>query len=123
MNIDEKIKRDLLNDSPNYEEIAQDKEGMFDLVFGSFRGGMGRWVIIVNIFTLLATGVMVWTGYEFFISEVVRDQVFWGVCLLLAVFAQVALKQWLFMEMNRSSLMREIKRVEIAVAHLAAKTK
>ncbi len=123
MNIDEKIKQDLLNDSPNYEEIAQDKEGMFDLVFGSFRGGMGRWVIIVNIFTLLATGIMIWTGYEFFISEVVRDQIFWGVCLLLAVFAQVALKQWLFMEMNRSSLMREIKRVEIAVAHLAAKSK
>ncbi|MEP1740710.1 MAG: DUF6768 family protein [Kangiellaceae bacterium] len=123
MNIDEKIKQDLLNDSPNYEEIAQDKEGLFDLVFGSFRGGMGRWVIAVNVFTLLATGIMIWTGYEFFISEVVRDQIFWGVCLLLAVFAQVALKQWLFMEMNRSSLMREIKRVEIAVAHLAAKSK
>lgn len=123
MNIDEKIKQDLLNDSPDYEEIAKDKEGMFDLVFGSFKGGMGRWVIIVNIVTLIATGVMIWTGYEFFTSEVVSDQIFWGVCLLLAVFAQVALKQWLFMEMNRSSLMREIKRVEIAVAHLAAKSK
>jgi hypothetical protein len=123
MNIDEKIKQDLLNDSPNYEEIAQDNEGLFDLALGSFKGGMGPWVIFANIFTLIATGLMLWTGYEFFTSEVVRDQIFWGVCLLLAVFAQVALKQWMFMEMNRSSLMREIKRVEIAVAHLAAKVK
>lgn len=121
MNIDEKIKHDLQSESPDFDEIAKDKEGLFDLVFGSFKGSMGRWVIFVNIFTLIATGVMLWTGYHFFTSSEIQDQVFWGVCMILAVFAQVALKQWLFMEMNRSSLMREIKRVEVAVARLAAK--
>lgn len=121
MNIDEKIKHDLQNDSPDFDDIAQDKDGLFDLVFGSFKGSMGRWVIFANIFTLIATGFMLWTGYEFFTSTVQQQQTFWGVCLLLSVFAQVALKQWLFMEMNRSSLMREIKRVEVAVARLAAK--
>jgi len=122
MNIDEKIKQDLQNDSPDFDDIARDKEGLFDLVFGSFKGSLGRWVIFVNIFTLIATGVMFWTGYRFFTSVILQEQVFWGVCLILAVFAQVALKQWLFMEMNRSSLMREIKRVEVAVARFAAKS-
>ena len=119
MNIDEKIKRELEDSNPDFDAISKDQEGLMDLVFGSFKGGMGRWVIFVNIFTLIATAVMLWTGYNFFTATITQDQIFWGVCLLLSVFAQVALKQWLFMEMNRSSLMREIKRVEVAVAKLS----
>ena len=121
MNIDEKIKQELENDIPDFDTISKDKEGLMDLVLGSFSSGMGRWVIFANIFTLIATGFMLWTGYEFFTALETQDLVFWGVCLLLSVFAQVGLKQWLFMEMNRSSLMREIKRIEVAVAKLSSR--
>ena len=123
MNIDEKIKQELQQNTQDFEDITVDKDGLFDLVFGSFKGGMRRWIIVVNIVIMIVTAVMLWTGYRFFTATVLQEIIFWGVCVLMAVFAQVGLKQWLFMEMNRSSLMREIKRVEVAVARLSAKLK
>ncbi len=121
MNIDEKIKLELKNDNHEFDDITANKDGLFDLIFGSFKGGMGRWVIIVNFFTIVASVLMFWTGYQFFTSSVMQDHVYWGFCLIVSVVVQIALKQWFFMEINRSSLMREIKRVEVAVAKLSAR--
>jgi len=40
---------------------------------------------------------------------------------MISLNMQGFLKQWLFMESNRNSIMREIKRVEISVAKLSQK--
>jgi len=119
MSIDKKIKSELEGNLDNFDEITADNEGVSDLIVGSFKGGLKNWVIAANVITMLVTIVMLWVGYRFFTTEVIQQQLFWGICTILAVFTQVALKQWLWMEMNRSSLMREIKRVEIAVTKLA----
>jgi len=120
MNIDEKIKRELENEASEIDQILLDDQGLFDMVRASFTGGMRRWVILMNVIIMLVSAVMVWTGYRFFTSSITDDYIFWGVCLLISAHAQIAMKQWIFMEMNRSSLMREIKRVEVAVAKLAS---
>jgi hypothetical protein len=44
--------------------------------------------------------------------------VFWGVLALAAVHAVSMLKLWFFMEMNRNSVIREVKRMEIALSRL-----
>jgi hypothetical protein len=46
------------------------------------------------------------------------DRVFWGVLALAALHAVSMLKLWFFMEMNRNSVIREVKRVEIALNRL-----
>lgn len=119
MNIDQRIKEELETTAQDLDNLTGEKEGMMNMVLGSFSGGMGRWVSVVYAATLITTGFMLWTGFHFFTSE--QDQAFWGICLLVALFVQVALKQWVWMEMSRSSLMREIKRVEVAVSRLSSK--
>ena len=121
MNIDEKIKAELSNKAQALDEILVDDQGLFDLVKGSFKGAMGRWMILINIVIIAVSAVMVWTGYQFFTSNNLEGYTFWGVCLLLSVFAQVAMKQWVWMEMSRCSLMREIKRVELELAKLSVR--
>lgn len=121
MSIDDRIKSALETESEAIEATLNQKEGMFEMVMGAFTAGLGRWVILLNIVTLLVTALMFWTGYEFFTATDLQGQVFWGVCVLLSAMVQIACKQWVMQEMNRGSLLREIKRLEVAVLRLSAK--
>jgi len=121
MNLDDKIKQALEMDAKEIEQVLSKEYGLFDKLFGIFRGSMRNW----NIFgmTLAAvTGVfMFWSGYHFFISESLDDRLFWGVLLLAFWTGTMGLKIWFWLEMNRHSTSREIKRLELAVAQLTAK--
>lgn len=118
-NIDEKIFRELERETEAVSELLAKEGGLPDMVAAAFKGSMRRWVWLMSFITLAVTGVMFWTGYEFFTASLSDDRLFWGICLIVSAMAQIALKQWQWMEMNRASLMREIKRLEIAVAVLA----
>jgi hypothetical protein len=121
MNLDEKIKAELESEANDIDKILLDDQGLIAMAKGSFKSGMGPWMIVVNIVILLVTAVMLWTGYLFFTANSLEGQTFWGVCLLLSAYSQIAMKQWVWLEMSRSSLMREIKRVELTVARLSSK--
>lgn len=79
---------------------------------------MKWWVLAVNMFALIFTAVFVWCGYQFWIATSVDDRIFWGVGFIAGLQVQIALKMWLFMEMGRSSTIREVKRVEIELARM-----
>ncbi|TQV88310.1 DUF6768 family protein [Aliikangiella coralliicola] len=121
MSFDERMKRELEKEAHDIDEILAEDQGLFDMLFASFKGGMRRWLIIVNILTIVASIFMVWCGYEFFVATEIQEQVFWGVCVLILLNMQIGLKQWLWMEVNRNSVMREIKRVELVIGNLASK--
>ena len=121
MNIDEKIKRELESEASEIDKIFIDDQGLFDLARGSLMSGMKRWIILINFVMVLVTAILAWVGYRFFISIELKDSIFWGVCLLLLWNAVIAMKHFLWNEMQRSSLIREIKRVEVAVAKLASR--
>lgn len=123
MSFDDKIKLELENESRIIDEILNDKQGMFDLAAGSFKSGLGTWMSLIYIVILIVSGLMLWTGYEFFIAGSLDDRMFWGVWFITSVIAQVGMKQWTWMEMNRSSLLREVKRVEIELTKLSSHIK
>ncbi|MCF2946928.1 hypothetical protein L0668_02340 [Paraglaciecola aquimarina] len=115
MNIDQKIKNELSDQAAEIDTILAEEKGLFDFIVGSYRGSLKGWFVAVNFVILLVSGVLFWTGYEFFSARTVDQQVFWGVCFIAALVVQVAGKQWIWAEMSRSSLMREIKRVELTL--------
>jgi len=118
MNLDDRIKQELETEKVTIDEILNDKQGLFAMAAGAYKSGLGGWLVLINVIILLVTGLMFWSGYEFFVAETTDKSVFWGVCLVVTAMAQIAMKQWVWMEMNRSSILREVKRVEIAVARL-----
>ena len=119
MSFDDKVKKELMKEAEQVDQILADDQGLFDMLLLSFKGGMRRWVILMNLITLFVAILMFWSGYRFYIAVEINNQIFWGICTLVAINMQVALKQWLWMEMNRSSLMREIKRVELAINRIS----
>ncbi|MEX0741013.1 MAG: DUF6768 family protein [Pseudohongiella sp.] len=120
MNIDEKIRHELRNDSADLDALLTDQQGMFAMVGNTFKGGLGRWMVLVFIVILLVTAAMLWCGYEFVVADTLDARIYWGVWFIVTLMAQVAMKQWSWMEARRISVLREIKRVEIAVDRLKA---
>jgi hypothetical protein len=48
-----------------------------------------------------------------------RATALWGIAMLLAFGALMAIKVWYWLEMHRLALMRDLKRVELRVAQIA----
>jgi hypothetical protein len=73
----------------------------------------------INILTWL--GIMVFCGllffciFQFFAAETTRDQIFYATAVILTNSAQIALKLWFHMRLNRRELLREIRRLQLAI--------
>ncbi len=53
--------------------------------------------------------------YRFFGAETTRDQIFFAASVVLLNSAQIALKLWFHMRLNRREVLREIKRLQLAI--------
>lgn len=121
MNIDEKIKKELESEAVDLDRILQHEDaGLFSMLRNGLKGSMRIWFIVVNAVTIVVSMALLWCAYQFF-TVASGEQLYWGVLFVVSLQAQIALKQWLFDEMRRSSLMREIKRIELSVAELGTK--
>lgn len=98
-------------------------EGVIQQVAATFRGRMRRWILITWLATLFWVCVAVWAAIAFFRANDTRGWVMHASIFLLAALAISMLKLWYFLEMNRNTHTREIKRVELQLARLAEKTK
>lgn len=121
MNLDDKIKEALQKDAKEVEQLLGKEEGLFGQIFGLFQGNMKCWNIFGMVLAVLTAILMFWSGYHFFISEQVGERIFWGILLLAFWIGTIGIKMWFWLEMNRNSTSREIKRLEIAVAQLTRK--
>ena len=54
---------------------------------------------------------------KFFQAETVKAQIFYASGVVLTNTVQIAFKLWFHMRMNRSELLREIKRLQLAITH------
>lgn len=118
MNIDDRIRQELQRDRKEVDEILAEEDGLLGRLGPAYRGGLKRYVYLVTAIAVVLTGLIFWSGYRFFTAPDVAALVFWGVILIIALIAQVAMKLWIWMEMNRSLVVRETKRLELALARL-----
>lgn len=94
-------------------------EGLIEQVSATFRSRMRFWVALVWVMTLVMTGLCVFAAVMFFRSETTQDWILYATIFMWAAVAVAMLKMWYWMEMNRNTHTREIKRVEIHLAKLA----
>ncbi|MDO9222586.1 MAG: hypothetical protein Q7U20_02625 [Caulobacter sp.] len=70
-------------------------------------------------FLLFGAGVA--TGWKFYNAVDAHEMALWGGATVLAFIAIGLIKIWFFMEMNKNQIIREVKRLELQVARLAAR--
>jgi RNA polymerase sigma factor (sigma-70 family) len=69
---------------------------------------------------LLRAAVGIYCALEFFRAPEVRGMLLWGAGTALFMTMTLAMKVWYWMELNKHSVTREVKRLELQVAHLAS---
>lgn len=84
-----------------------------------FRGRNRRLALGGATVNLVLFVLALFSGLRFLGADDARGTAFWGTAMLLAFGLLIAVKIWYWLEMNRLALAREIKRVELRVAHLA----
>lgn len=81
--------------------------------------GRTWWFNLIGVPVMFAfVGIAVWAGIRFFDASETRGMIMWAVVFLFSAQSIGMLKLWYWMLLNRNSVTREVKRLEIQVARL-----
>lgn len=119
MSIDNDIKQQLAKQAAELDTLMREEQGLEKVLASGFKGGLGGIMTIAYILAIALAVAIFYCGYQF-LTVAAEQQLFWGVLLLLAFQGQVGIKLWIWLESHRSSTLRELKRLELAVAKLAS---
>jgi len=115
----------LIEESLNDEEVKfyheLDEGGVFKQWMGLYKGAFKGWAILVTTIQLILTVVTFYLGYEFFTESLSTDMLHTGAAFFIVFFAISMLKIWHWMQMDKNSILREMKRLEFQIAILSEK--
>lgn len=121
--LDDKIRTALQEKDRELFDEYSGEQGLFEMVAETFRG-RHRWlVVLVWFYSVVFFGLTIFTAIRFFQVDAtsVRELIAWAIAFVFCFSAVTMLKMWYFMEMNKNSTIREIKRVELQIARLAGR--
>ena len=99
-------------------EDTAGNEGLIEQVAATFRTRMRVWVLLIWCLTAVWAAVAVWAASLFLRAATARDWIMYATVFQFAAISVAMLKIWYWMEVNRNTHTREIKRVEVQVAKL-----
>lgn len=102
-------------------DLFGDEPGLPAMVAESFRS-KNRWLVwVVWVSIFIFTAIAGWAAYRFFTAETIDAKMEWGLIVALAMLSVVMLEQWYWMELQKNTVVREVKRVELQIARLAGR--
>lgn len=103
------------NSTPESEEQAN----VLQLIGRSFKGNFRITAFFVIFLQVIFAALSIWCVIELLNHDDIGLKINWLAGALGAFIVFTALRLWFFMELNRLSVLREIKRVELQLATLA----
>ncbi|MGE0044663.1 MAG: DUF6768 family protein [Hyphomonadaceae bacterium] len=120
-NIDDAIRQALTEEDARALERFGADQPLFPQVFQTFQGHLAWLNGIGWLAGFAAFGAAVYCGFRFWEAQEVRDMLIWACAGGLAVSMLVMIKIWFWLELEKNAIVREVKRLELQVARLAAK--
>lgn len=113
---------DLIHQALNKEEAAYydqlGEQNLPQMVFGLFKGRNGWLNVVMVIMTFAILGVMIFTIIEMLKAEDLGDKMEWMFYSLLGFITIVLMKIWSWNQLDKNTILREMKRLEYQVALL-----
>lgn len=118
--IDKLIKETLTQEEAKfYDELEE--QNIMQMVIGLFQG-KNKWMMyMMNIVTVLVFGVFVYCAFQFFNTDVTNELIKWSIIGTFCMLIVSMLKMFVWMQMDKNAVLREIKRLEIQVSSLSNK--
>ncbi len=118
--IDKLITESLNKEESEFYRLLKE-EGVFKM-WGNLYTGKHGWIAAVHsVFITIFVGIAIYCGYKFFYAEVTADMLRYGAGMFIAMMFTAFLKLWLWMQMDKNSILREMKRLEFQIAVLMEK--
>jgi hypothetical protein len=119
--IDELIKETLtVEEAKFYDEL--DEQGLFGAFGSIFKGKLGWLAVVMNIVNLIGFGILIYCLIQFFNVTETNEMLKWGFGAFICLLFNTMIKIYAWMQMDKRAILREMKRLELQVSSLAAKT-
>lgn len=116
--IDQLIKESLSEEEAKFYDNL-DEQNVFQMLGGVFHG-KNRWIMLLfNVFTFVFLGMLIYCIVQFFNTEVTNELIKWSVAGIICVMAVSMLKLFIWMQMDKNAILREMKRLELQVSSLS----
>lgn len=120
--IDDAIRQALSAEDARALEAFSGEQNMIQQAFATLGAGPNQLIYLggwIGGFALFAAGVA--TGWQFYLADEPHAMALWGAATVMAFVGIGLIKIWFFMEMHKNQIIREVKRLELQVARLAAR--
>ncbi len=116
--IDDLIKEALTKEEAKfYTEL--DEQNLFQMLGGLFDGKMKWLILLMNVIIIGVFGLFIYCAIQFFDTEVTNELIKWGIAGTFCMLIVSMLKLFLWNQMDKNSLKRELKRIELQISFLA----
>ena len=103
-----------------YDEL--DELNLFSKIWGTFKGKGGWLIVIMNIISILALIFFVYCIVQFFDTNGTKELLQWAAGGLFSALFISMIKVYVWQLMHKNDVLRELKRIELQIAALAAKS-
>jgi len=118
-NLDNKIKEALQVEEKEILSLFDQQQSLSQMIMDTFRG-KNRWLsVLVYAYIFAFFSFSIYCAVQFFHVETLRGIVGWGLGFVFCQVMVSMLKIWYWMEMQKNSITREVKRLELQIVHLA----
>jgi len=119
-NIDELIKETLNQEEAKfYDELEE--QNLIGKLGEVYKGKMGWLAIIMNVVHLVIFGLLIYCIVQFFGTNETNELIKWASAGFLCMIVMGMLKLYIWMQMDKNDILREMKRLELQVATLFSK--
>jgi len=119
-NIDRAIRDALSKEDAEFLARFEDRSPIGEAM-GTFSGRWGVMNIFAALITFALFGGFVYCAAQMLAAVELREVVAWSVGAILAMLGVAMLKMYFWMEMNKNVVLREVKRLELQIARVAAR--
>ena len=118
--IDELIKETLNQEEAKfYDELEE--QNLIGKLGEVFKSKMGWLAIIMNVVHLVIFGLLIYCIVQFFGTNETNELIKWASAGFLCMIAMGMLKLYIWMQMDKNDILREMKRLELQIATLFSK--
>tara|TARA_R110002050_G_scaffold24083_2_gene64240 strand:+ start:29301 stop:29687 length:387 start_codon:yes stop_codon:yes gene_type:complete len=120
--IDKLIKETLTQEEAKfYDELEE--QNLFQMLAGIFKGKNTWLAIIMNITNIIIFGLLIYCIIQTMDVEKTNDLILWVGAVILCFLTMSMIKIYIWMQIHKNAVIREIKRLELQVSSLAGKIK
>jgi SNF2 family DNA or RNA helicase len=118
--IDQIIKESLTQEEAKfYDELEE--QNLLNQLGDLFKTKLGWLIVIMNIVTLLMFALSIYCVVQFFSTDITNELIKWSGAFFICWTAVAMLKLFVWMQMDKNALLRELKRLELQVAAMTNK--